>query len=226
MDFSIKQKARIFDEIYQEYIKEHGLGGMSKTDLNALILYLFVSVNGNINSFDLSNEFKITESQIKSLLEKAAVKFDKRTIEQAWSALLIVFERVEYDVESLEKGQIRFQLSDPMLFRWLQDRVRTLGSTCTYSKSSEQVNLNLETLYRVMDFLWKDKGVSENWSGEFLEDVQTRIQKIIGNISMKIEKNMMEDLRKRKQPKLLKILEVASQLTRIGSLILPLVKKI
>ncbi|HUV14997.1 MAG TPA: hypothetical protein VMW28_00350 [Pelolinea sp.] len=226
MDFSIKQKARIFDEIYQEYIKEHGLGGMSKTDLNALILYLFVSVNGNINSFDLSNEFKITESQIKSLLEKAAVKFDKRTIEQAWSALLIVFERVEYDVESLEKGQIRFQLSDPMLFRWLQDRVRTLGSTCTYSKSSEQVNLNLETLYRVMDFLWKDKGVSENWSGEFLEDVQTRIQKIIGNISMKIEKNMMEDLRKRKQPKLLKILEVASQLARIGSLILPLVKKI
>ena len=226
MDFSIEQKARIFDEIYQEYIKEHGLGGMSKTDLNALILYLFVSVNGNINSFDLSNEFKITESQIKSLLEKAAVKFDKRTIEQAWSALLIVFERVEYDVESLEKGQIRFQLSDPMLFRWLQDRVRTLGSTCTYSKSSEQVNLNLETLYRVMDFLWKDKGVSENWSGEFLEDVQTRIQKIIGNISMKIEKNMMEDLRKRKQPKLLKILEVASQLARIGSLILPLVKKI
>lgn len=226
MDLSTEQKAEIFDGIYEEYVKRHGLGGMSKADLDALIVYLIVTKGTKINSFDLSNEFKITESRVKSLLELAAVKFDIRTIEQAWLALLEIFDRVEYDIESLEKGQMRFQLSDPMLFRWLQDRVRTLGSTCSYSKSSEQVTLNLETLYQVMDYLWQDKGVSENWTGEHLVKVQERIQAIIGKISLNIEKNSLEDLRQKKQPKLMKAIETASNLAGIGSFLLSLTEKI
>jgi hypothetical protein len=226
MDFSDDQKVRIFDAIYQEYVKEHGLGGMAKSDLNALIVYHIVTETGEKNSFNLSNEFKITESQIKSLLERAAVKFDKRTIDQAWNALIEIFMKVDYDIESLEKGQIRFQLSDPMLYRWLQDQVRSLGSTSTYYKSSEQVTMNLETLYGVMNVLWKDKGISTNWTGEFLLAVQEKIQKINGKIGQKIEENMLEDLRERKQPKLFKALQYASQLAGIGALILPLVEKI
>lgn len=226
MDFTNEQKARMFDVIYKEYVTEHGLGGMAKSDLNALIVYHIVTVTGETNSFVLSNEFKITESQIKSLLERAAVKFDKRTIDQAWSVLLEIFMKVEYDIESLEKGQIRFQLSDPMLYRWLQDQVRTLGSTCTYYKSSEQVTLNLETLYAVMSVLWTDKGISENWTGDFLLNIQEKIQKINGKIGQRIKENMMEDLRKRKQPKLKKALELASLMVGVGKLLMPLIEEI
>ncbi len=226
MNLTNDQKANIFDAIYHEYVEEHGLGGMAKTDLDALIVFLIVNELKEINSFDLSNEFKITEGRIKSLLERAAVKFDQRTIDQAWSALLAVFLRVDYDVESLEKGQIRFQLCDPMLFRWLQDQVRSLGSTCTYYKSSEQVTMNLETLYQIMDFLWKDKGVSDSWTGDILTTVQSRIQQINGKISQKIENNLLEDLREKKKPKLLRNLEIASQLASIGSLLVPLLNKI
>jgi hypothetical protein len=226
MNLSDEQKVKIFDAIYHEYVEEHGLGGMSKTDLDALIVYLIVNEIGEINSFDLSNVFLTTEGRLKSLLERAAVKFDKRTIEEAWLDLLDILIRIDFDIESLEKGQIRFQLSDPMLFRWLQDQVRNLGSTVTYHKSSEQVTMNLETLYKVLDILWEEKGLSDQWTGDLLLVVQEKIQIINGKIGEKIEKNLLEDLRERKQPKLMRNLETASQLASIGSLLIPLVDKI
>lgn len=226
MNLTIDQKAEMFDVIYLEYVKRHGLGGMAKADFDALFVYLFVNNVTEINSFDLSNEFKITESRIKSLLERAAVKFDNRTKEEAWSDLLNVFERVEYDVESMEKGQMRFQLSDPMLFRWLQDQVRTLGSTCSYHKSSEQVSLNLETLYQIMDFLREDKGVSESWTGEKLKNAQNSIESINKKIEEKIRINFLEDLRAKKQPKLMKALQNVAKLTPEFYYIIKLLKEI
>ena len=224
MDLSTEQKAEIFDGIYEEYVRRHGLGGMSKTDLDALIVYLIVKKGKDINSFDLSNEFKITESRVKSLLEQAAVKFDNRTMEDAWTDLLKVFERIEFDVESLEKGQIRFQLSDPMLYRWLQDRVRSLGSTSSYTKSSEQVTLNLETFFRIMEFLMNEKSISENWTGEGLVIARKRIQSIIEAIKASIKKNSLEDLRKDKFQKLKSAIEIGAALTEIGGFLLPLVQ--
>lgn len=226
MNLSNEQKSRMFDTIYLEYVLRHGLGGMSKTDLDTLIVYLLIKELNDINIFDLSNELKITESRIKSLLKRAAVKFDERTIDEAWIGLLKIFERVNYDIESLEKGQIRFQLSDPMLFRWLQEKVRTLGDTCTYSTSSEQVTMNLDTLYKILNLLWEDNKISEEWTGEKLINVHTQIQNIIGKIGEKIEKNSLEDLRERKQPKLMKSLEIAAKLTSVGSFLLPLIEKI
>ena len=226
MNLSTEQKSSMFDTIYLEYVLRHGLGGMAKTDLDTLIVYLLVKELNDINIFDLSNELKITESRIKSLLKRAAVKFDERTIDEAWIGILKIFERVNYDIESLEKGQIRFQLSDPMLFRWLQEKVRSLGDTCTYSTSSEQITMNLDTLYKILDILWEDKKISDEWTGDRLNNVHTQIQNIIGKISEKIEKNMLEDLRERKQPKLEKNLDNAAKLVSIGSFIIPLIEKI
>jgi len=226
MDLTMEQKAEIFDVLYLEYVERHGLGGMAKADFDALFVYLFVTNGTEINSFVLSNEFKITESRVKSLLERAAVKFDHRTKEEAWCDLLNVFERVEYDIESMEKGQMRFQLSDPMLFRWLQDQVRTLGSTCSYHKSSEQVSLNLETLYQIMDFLWKEKGVSESWTGEKLINAQERIKAINKKIGDEIKINFLEDLRAKKQPKLMKALQIASNLIEVGFLVTNMINEI
>ncbi len=77
INLSQKKKAEIFDSIFEEYVTEHGLGGMSKADFDALLLWLVVSKQGDINSFEISNTFKIKEGRVKSLRETAAVKFDK-----------------------------------------------------------------------------------------------------------------------------------------------------
>lgn len=221
-----EQKAAIFDRIFEEYVTEHGLGGMSKADFDALFLWLIVSNQDEINAFEISNKFKIKEGRVKSLLETAAVKFDKTEDHEAWLTILNILSRVEFDIESLEKGQIRFQLKNPMLFRWLQEQVRKLNSTCSYHRSSEQVTMNLDILYALFDSLWEEDYLGVNWTGKALKSAQTHIKKAIGNVGKKIEKNTLEDLREMKKPKLKNILETGATLTSIGNFITPLLDKI
>jgi len=217
------QKAKIFDRLFEEYIAEHGLGGMAKADFDALFLWLIVREQEKIDIFNISTNFKITESRIRSLLEKAAVKFDQESKEDVFKSILVNLEVIEFDIESLEKGQIRYQFKNPMHYRWLQEEVRKLGSTSSYLKASEQVTMNLDTMYRLLDVLWKD---GELWTGAELEDQQLKIQKIIGHIGLKIESNSLEQLREAKKPKLEKMIKLGSTLVGIGEFIVPLVEKI
>ncbi len=226
MDLSTKQKAEIFDRIFKEYVTEHGLGGMSKADFDALFLWLVVTNKAGINSFKISNTFKIKESRIKSLLETAAVKFDKTQKHDAWQEILKTLSRVEFDIESLEKGQIRFQLKNPMLFRWIQEEIRNLNSTCTYHRGSEQITMNLNVLYSLFEHMWEEKYFGNHWTGNVLKRAQKNIRKSIGNIGRKIEKNALEELREMKRSKLRGILETGAKLESIGSLIIPLLDKI
>ena len=226
MKLTKEQKAKIFDRIFQEYVSEHGLGGMSKSDLDSLILWLVVNEQEEVNAFDLSNTFKITESRIKSLLETAAVKFDSTKPYEAWLKILTIFSKVEFDIESLEKGQVRFQLKNPMLYRWLQEQVRSLKSTCSYHKPSEQVTLNLDILYKIFDELWEENSLGENWRGENLNQAREKIKLAVGMVGKKIEGNCLEELREMKKPKLRSIIENATLLKGIGDLALPLWDKI
>ena len=221
-----EDKIEIFDRIFQEYVIEHGLGGMSKADFDALFLWLVAERQNEINSFDLSNTFKIKESRIKSLLETAAVKFDNTTETDAWTEILKTFSKIEYDVESLERGQIRFQLKNPMLYRWLQERVRMFKSTCSYHKASEQVTMNLDVVYKILDSLWDKNSLNDDWNGRTLTTAQTNIKKAIKQLSLKIEINALEDLRERKRTKLLSAIQLGASLASIGNFLSPLLNKI
>jgi len=226
MELTKAQKADIFDSLFQEYVIEHGLGGMSKTDFDALLLWLVSSRQKGLGSFELSNLFKIKESRVKSLLELAAVKFDQMDRHEAWQEILSLLKDVEYDIESLEKGQIRFQLKNPMLFRWLQEHVRNLNSTVSYYRSSEQVTMNLDILYRILDNLWEPGTLGEKWKGRVHEEAKKNIQAAIGRIGEKIAGNTLEELREMKRPKLLRILQQGAALSGIGNFIVPLLEKI
>lgn len=227
MKLSDKQKARIFDRIVQEYIQEHGLGGMSKGDLDALLLWLIAIEQEEIDSFALSAWFKVKETRVKSLLETAAVKFEETDAVAVWKDIIKFLSTVEFDVESLEKGQIRFQLSNPMRYRWIQKKVRELRSTCSYNRSAEQVTMNLDTMYQILDWLWEPKTVDEDrWTKSVAEQQHPRIQRTIGNIGRKIEANSLEDLRDRKRPKLRRAIQDAAALVGIGSQVGPLLERI
>lgn len=225
-ELSKDQKAEIFDRIFEEYVAEHGLGGMSKADFDALLLWLVVSHQKEINSFEISNVFKIKEGRVKSLLETAAVKFDKTKDYEAWGLILEILSCVEFDIESLEKGQIRFQLKNPMLFRWIQEQVRNQHSTCSYHRGSEQVTMNLDVLYALFDNLWEEGYLGESWKGKTLKTAQKHIRKAIGNVGKKIEKNSLEELREMKKPKLRNMLESGAALASIGGFVSPLLEKI
>lgn len=218
------QKSEIFDRIFKEYVTEHGLGSMAKSDFDALLLWLVVSTQTNINSFEISNKFKIKESRVKSLLETAAVKFDNTDDFQAWLLILKILAEVDFDIESLEKGQIRFQLKNPMLFRWFQEKVRSLNSTCSYHRGSEQITMNLDVIYHLFDLLWEEDHLGPSWQGDVLLEAQSNIQTAIGNVGQKIETNILEELREMKKPKLKNVIEKGSTLGNIGDLITPLLE--
>jgi hypothetical protein len=56
-DLSGDQKVQIFDRILAEYVEEHGLGGMAKSDFDALLLWLVVRENPDTDLFELSSHF-------------------------------------------------------------------------------------------------------------------------------------------------------------------------
>jgi hypothetical protein len=226
MELTEKQKAKVLDHLFSAYVQEHGLGGMSKTDFDALLLWLVMSEQKEKDVFTLSDQFKIKESRIKSLLEIAAVKFESTDPVTAWSEILQILSTAEFDVESLEKGQIRFPLRNPMLFRWIQDSVRKLNSTCSYNKQSEQVTLNLEVLYRLLDRIWDEKQLGEGWAGAIHSTAQKNIKTAIANVGKKIRGNSLEELRDMKRPKLRSAIKLGAELVGIGEFVSPLLTKI
>ena len=106
-----------------------------------------------------------------------------------------------------------------MLYRWLQEKVRSLGDTCSYSKTSEQVTINFETFDKILDILWDDKVISTNWTGENIKGIQSQIQGIVGKICKTIEFNSLDDLQNRKQPKIEEVFRKYRKISEYRSII-------
>ena len=147
---NIKQdnKALYLSELLQNYVDQQGLGAMPKSDLDALILHLFVKYSKRrLNSFELSGLFKITESRVKTLLEIAAVKFETSSEQEIWMTIIRDWKSSITEVSSIEKGQVVFKFENPGYFRYIQKETRNAGGTVIYSKSAESITISLATLF-------------------------------------------------------------------------------
>ncbi|MCB5189564.1 hypothetical protein LG198_02310 [Methylobacillus arboreus] len=219
MPLSDQQKIDLFDRIWQEYVSTHGLGGMSKSDFDALLLWEYAQAMQTADTFHLSSVFRIRESRAKSLLESAAIKFSQLTEAEAWSQLLSALAGVHYHVESLEKGQMRFHLKTPLLFRYLQNQARLADDSLIFNSTSEYVIGNLATLYRILDACWEEQAFGSNWQGKQLEQARKNIRNIIGRIGSQIAENNLEELKSMKKSRLPMMLEHGSKLASIGGFI-------
>lgn len=200
-----------------EYVHRHGLGGMSKTDLDALLVYMFLNCTRKpFDSFELSELFRVKESRIKSLMETAAVKFEENSEETIWMTLIQSWIRSTTEVESLDKGQVVFKLENPAHFRFLQKEARAAGGTVAYSKTSEAITVSLATLFKVLDQVYSR--VFANKTGHqylvkgLLEKIKTDL---IGHNELKKIKGDKE-----KKLKLTQVLSTASNLSSIGKFII------
>ncbi|MEE4251929.1 MAG: hypothetical protein V2I38_15190 [Alcanivoracaceae bacterium] len=153
---SDEQKRAFLDDFVEHYITRQGLGGISKTDLDALIVHSYVKhgCGGKVDAYSLAETFKIKESRVKSLIDLAWIKYmtpEESSPALVWLQILGSLASVNIELESLEKGQIRFKLSHPAHFRYFQKEVRLLGSTASYSPSSEQVVMSFKAFNKVID---------------------------------------------------------------------------
>ncbi|MCB5187189.1 hypothetical protein LG200_04115 [Methylobacillus caricis] len=224
MSLSNAQKIAIFDRIWDEYVKTHGLGGMAKGDFDALLLWEYAKATQTIDAFALSSVFKIRESRAKSLLDSASIKFDQIEEDAAWSQLLNGLQDVEFLVESMERGQMRFHLKTPLLFRHLQNQARAMDDSFAFNTASEYVTGNLRTLYRILDASWEEHAYGLSWQGEKLMQEREKIKKIIGKIGQNIKSNHLQELKSLKKSSLPGIIEYGSRLSGIGRFIKDLVQ--
>lgn len=221
-DLTEKQKASIFDRFWHEYVVTHGLGGMSKGDLDALIIWSFAETLDNHDHFLLGQKLKVKESRVKSLLATGEVKFDDTLDATAWRKVLKDLSKATFSVESLEKGQVRFHLKKQHYFRHIQRQARELNDSFEHKSGSEYVIANLSTLYRILDSAWADGHFGDEWTADLLTKAKADIQTTIGNIGKAISGNELEQLRSAKSSKLFKAIEQGSKLSSIGSLIVSL----
>lgn len=201
-------------------VDRSGLGSVPKKDIEAYMLYLFIKdtdFEKKPNAYILSEIFRTKESKIKELLEVISIKFIARNEFQIITAILESLKNSHFEVESIEKGQIRFNLVDPMLFRHLQHYFREMRGSVIYSRSSEQVIVTQKRLFDVLDSWWNYSRIDKTEQ----KKINPQIQKIIGMIGEEIKEHLLDQLRTDKTGihRLKDALEYGSKLTSIGTLI-------
>jgi hypothetical protein len=175
-----------------------------------------------LRPFDLSERFKVRESRIKSLAQVGSLKFDDLTEGRAWVRIVESISSALFELESLEKAQVRFKLHNPALDRFLQKRIRMHHGTMTYSTASEAATVTLATLFAVLDDVYECSQV--DFETVEMDEIRPGIEKIIKRIGQtlgkpKVSKLLTGDL---KTTRLGKALGHASSLASIGGFILAL----
>jgi hypothetical protein len=205
-------------ELMKNYVSEQGLGSMPKSDLDALIVHLYLKHSGSlkVDVFELSEIFKVKENRIKSLVETGWIKFSQKDEPEVWTEILESLSRVTIELESLEKGQIRFKLENPAHFRYFQKQVRLLESTATYSPSSEQLVTQFDVFNKTLDRVFMCVLSKDQSAVEPVKAIYRKIRnEIIGP-----ERFELYRTGSKKDSKLGDALTKASELAGIGALIL------
>ncbi|MEZ5492864.1 MAG: hypothetical protein R3F50_21515 [Gammaproteobacteria bacterium] len=203
-------RSAFLDSLFHYYVELSGLGGMAKPDLDALLVYLYVTYccGRKFDAFQVSTDLKISESRAKSLWEKAELKYSQYEEGDAWVEILEIMANTTFELESIEKGQIYFKLDNPSLYRFFQKRVREYG-TATYNKSAERVTIPLATLFKVLeriDDLSKTQFKTRNLD-DITKNREITIRHIVQNLDPELRKKI-----KKKNGKLLGIEELPSHL--------------
>ena len=216
------KRGDFLEELLDAYVDGQGLGAMPKGDLDALIVHLFIKYGKDLgfDSFQLSELFRVRESRIKSLIQTASIKFDEVSDAEAWVDLATSIERDTFELESLERGQIRFKLENPALYRFLQKWLRQNGGSATYSPASEIVTISLAL------FLTTLNDVYNQCDGALRgrrDEIRTHVDNAINRVFETIGKERIKALQKGGAGgKLGTVLNDAANLSAIGGTILAL----
>jgi len=220
-----KNKHSVFLKDILEYVVDrNGLASIPKADMEACFLFFYRKhVNPDINLYNLSKIFKIKESKLKSLMELFSLKFNQDDPSNDDNNKIIFLElmsTVLFHIESHEKVEISFQFDRLEYISLLRYYFRKVKGAVRFNSGSEQVIVNQNRLYDVLDLLWEENKLNNPSNCNIL------IQKIIENIGESIDNEIRNELRKKPESILNKTLIYGSKLSSIGNFITSLVETI
>ncbi len=161
------EKGKSFKEIFLEHYLEHGLGSLSKSDIDALVMHL-LDIYGwkDVKSFaDLPNQIasvklKTPISKIKKLRYEAALKFGS-VEETEKKCRNLVLKALKSHVWRKDENYISFILESTLARNWLQSELKLRGVVYDSSFNSEIVRLDIEDFVQVIVILLGDDAVAE-----------------------------------------------------------------
>jgi len=220
-DIPKKNRDAFLEELLDVYVNRQGLGAVPKGDLDALVVHLYCkyATKGEYDTFRLSELFKISETRIKTLIQNGSLKFGDLTEGQAWVDILTAISSSKFELESLEKCDIRFKLENPAVYRFIQKRVRKHGGTVSYSRSSEMVTISLRTFFEVLDDVYV--ACESEFKTIHLDAIKAGTEKTIAQIGKTLGKEKLKKLKDESstKTKLGKTLDIGAKLAGIGKFI-------
>ena len=182
-------------ELLFHYVEKQGLGGIPKPDLDALIIYLYIehsNKNKDFDAFSLGQKFMIKESRVKSLYETGLIKYSGLTEGEAWIVILTKLKTTKFELESIEKGQIRFKFENPALFKFFQKRLRVIGGTATFFSSYETITITLETFFELLDHVY-DASQTQFATSE-MDEINKLVEPVIKQMGSSLGNEKLKEL--------------------------------
>ena len=220
-DIPDSKRSDFLASIFTNYIEKQGLGGIPKSDFDALIVYLYAKHSkGKFNAFELGQKLKIKESRVKSLYESALLKYSELTEGTAWIEILKSLRTTNFELESFERSQIRFKFENPAHFKYFQNRIRIIGSTATYSPTYETLTITLNVFFEVLEHVYSKS--ESQFAATETDEIQPLVGEVIEQIGKSLGKRRIKELRSSDgiKTKAGQALDNASKLAGIGSMIL------
>ncbi len=160
-------REKSFKGIFLKHYLEHGLGSLSKSDIDALVMYL-LDIYGwdDVESFaDLPNQIasvklKTPISKIKKLRYEAALKFGS-VEETEKKCRSLVKKALKSNVWRKNENYISFMLESTLARNWLQSELKLRGVVYDSSFNGEIVRLDVDDFVQVIAILLGDDAVAE-----------------------------------------------------------------
>ena len=221
----VNKQAKFLGEFFTHYVDKQGLGGIPKPDLDALIVYLYTKYSGKpFDAFELGHIFMLKEARVKSLYEIGLIKYSGLTEGGAWIEILDMLKNTKFELESSEKGQIRFKFENPALYKFFQKRLRVLGSTATFSSSFEIVTIPLDTFLELLDHIYDQS--QTQFAATETDEIRPLVESVVARLGTSISKRKLKELRGEEglATRAGKALDQGGKLANIGRFVLLLVQ--
>jgi hypothetical protein len=220
-DIPAAKHSELLAELLSHYVDKQGLGGIPKADFDALIVYLYTKYSGKaFDAFSLGQTFSVKETRIKSLYETGLVKYSGITEGKAWIEILTKLKTTKFELESNEKGQIRFKFENPALYKFFQKRLRVIGGTASFSSAYETISISLETFFELLNHVY-DASQTQFATTE-MDKIHPLIEPVINKVGSSLGKKVLKELQGKEglRTKAGKALSTASSLSSIGKFIM------
>jgi phenylpyruvate tautomerase PptA (4-oxalocrotonate tautomerase family) len=163
-------KPDTFESEFLTHYLAQGIGGMSKKDIDALVMYLFdkygIPGTGSLNKYpnqETSVLLKATVSKIKQLRYEAGLKYGGRVEDKALARLLAALNAAVLDVDS---KKIHLIIEDVLAKNWLQGQLKQHGLVFDHSFNAEILKVDSKGLFKLLGQFFDNK-LTERFREQF-----------------------------------------------------------